>query len=139
MNASADVSAAPLVHRLRVADKAANEQDEETKPSSAARPSCAGVPSPSRCAADRREMKTWIAALTAYPRASAQAALQNSPAPVARASLRWLHTTTRLRWRYPSRAGWKRLSRAALTTTLMLDSAMAAAAIIGESRAPVTG
>ncbi len=46
MKASAAVSAAPLVHRLRVAASAANEQDDEAKPSTAARPSWRGVPSP---------------------------------------------------------------------------------------------
>ncbi len=50
MKASALVSAAPLVNRLRVADRAAKEQEEEAKPSSMARPSCGGEPAPSRLA-----------------------------------------------------------------------------------------
>ncbi len=38
-----------------------------------------------------------------------------------------------------SPGGVNRFSRAELSTTLMLDSAIAAAAIIGDSSAPVTG
>ena len=62
MKASALVRAAPFVNRLRVADRAANEQEEEAKPSSMASPSCGGVPEPSRFAASRRETNTWMPA-----------------------------------------------------------------------------
>ncbi len=62
MNASALMSAAPFVNRLRVADNAANEHEEDAKPSSIASPICLGEPEPSRLAASPRETKTWMAA-----------------------------------------------------------------------------
>ena len=65
MKASADVSAAPLVHRLRVADSAANEHDDDANPRTALRASCRGEPLPRCSAAARRDTKTWMAAETA--------------------------------------------------------------------------
>jgi hypothetical protein len=65
MKASALVSAAPLVNRLRVAERAANEHDDEAKPRTMATPNWRGDPSPRWRAACRREMKTWMTEETA--------------------------------------------------------------------------
>ncbi len=62
MKARALISWAPLPKRLRVAARAANEQDEEAKPKAIASPSCGGEALPRCFAASRRDRKTWMPA-----------------------------------------------------------------------------
>lgn len=60
MYAKAETREAPFVNRLRVAESAANEQEEETNPSKAATVSSFGVPFPRCLAAAFLEINTWI-------------------------------------------------------------------------------